>query len=118
MQLVGNGLIDLDKPVYQYLPKPLPEYSNYADLAGDERYKRITARMLLSDTSGFPNWRAFETDQSASAPTAPAPCSPRPPTLRGFCRPRLKENCCAAMFGSRCFLREVRIYIQRNDCRK
>jgi CubicO group peptidase (beta-lactamase class C family) len=63
MQLVGNGLIDLDKPVYQYLPKPLPEYTNYTDLAGDERYQRITARMLLSHTSGFPNWRALEADQ-------------------------------------------------------
>jgi CubicO group peptidase (beta-lactamase class C family) len=63
MQLIGDGLIDLDKPVYQYLPKPLPEYSNYSDLAGDERYKRTTARMLLSHTSGFPNWRAFEEDR-------------------------------------------------------
>ncbi len=57
MQLVDEKLIDLDKPVYQYLPRPLPEYSTYQDLAGDPRYKRITARMLLSHTSGFPNWR-------------------------------------------------------------
>ena len=63
MQLVGKGTLDLDKPVYQYLPKPLPEYPNYADLADDPRYKRLTARMLLSHTSGFPNWRAFEDDR-------------------------------------------------------
>jgi CubicO group peptidase (beta-lactamase class C family) len=59
MQLVQEKILDLDKPVYQYLPMPLPEYRFYRDLAGDERYKKITLRMLLSHTSGFPNWRAF-----------------------------------------------------------
>lgn len=63
MQLVDRGTLDLDKPVYQYLPKPLPEYPLYRDLANDPRYKRITARMLLSHTSGLPNWRAFEDDR-------------------------------------------------------
>jgi CubicO group peptidase (beta-lactamase class C family) len=63
MELVDAGVIDLDKPVYQYLPKPLPEYPKYADLAGDERYKRITARMLLDHTSGFANWRWLEEDR-------------------------------------------------------
>ena len=63
LQLAGEGTLDLDKPVQQYLPKPLPEYPNYTDLAKDLRYKRITPRMLLSHTSGFPNWRAFEEDR-------------------------------------------------------
>lgn len=63
MQLVDKGRLDLDKPVYQYLPKSLPAYPNYTYLADDPRYKRITARMLLSHTSGFPNWRAFEDDR-------------------------------------------------------
>ena len=62
MQLVQEGVLDLDEPVYQYLPKPLPEYSDYKDLAGDEQYKKITARMLLDHTSGFPNWRRFNDD--------------------------------------------------------
>lgn len=62
MQLVQDGILDLDKPVYQYLPKPLPEYPDYADLAGDPRYKKITARMLLSHTSGFPNFRWVNDD--------------------------------------------------------
>ncbi len=66
MQLVEEKVIDLDKPVYQYLPKPLPEYDNYKDLAGDSRYKKITARMLLSHTSGFPNWRRFAEDGKLS----------------------------------------------------
>jgi len=63
MQLVDDGFLDLDKPIYQYLPKPLPEYPRYADLVRDERYKKITARMLLSHTAGFPNWRSFEDDR-------------------------------------------------------
>lgn len=57
MGLVHDEIIDLDKPVYEYLPKPLPDYPRYHDLAGDPRYKQITMRMLLDHTSGFPNWR-------------------------------------------------------------
>jgi CubicO group peptidase (beta-lactamase class C family) len=63
MQLVDEGALDLDKPVYEYLPKPLPDYQMYKDLAGDLRYKKITARMLLSHTSGFPNWRWINDDR-------------------------------------------------------
>jgi CubicO group peptidase (beta-lactamase class C family) len=63
MQLVQEGVLSLDKPVYQYLPQPLPEYSDYKDLAGDERYKKITARMLLAHASGFPNWRWANNDK-------------------------------------------------------
>ncbi len=63
MQLVDDGLLDLDKPVQNYLPKPLPEYPAYEDLAGDARYRKITARMLLSHTSGFPNFRWINDDK-------------------------------------------------------
>jgi CubicO group peptidase (beta-lactamase class C family) len=49
--------------VHQYLEKPLPEYEKYQDLKSDEGYKLITARMLLSHTAGFPNWRWFNTDE-------------------------------------------------------
>jgi len=59
MQLVQEKFIDLDKPLYTYLPKPLPEYETYKDLAGDERWKLITARHCLDHTTGFPNWRQF-----------------------------------------------------------
>ena len=62
-QLVSEGRLDLDKPVYKYLPKPLPEYAAYKDLAGDDRYQLITARMLLDHTSGFANWHSFEPDR-------------------------------------------------------
>jgi CubicO group peptidase (beta-lactamase class C family) len=53
MRLLHDGALDLDKPVFQYLPKPLPGYSKYADLSGDDRYKKLTLRILLSHTSGF-----------------------------------------------------------------
>jgi len=59
MQLVEEGLLNLDRPIQEYLSKPLPEYPDYKDLAGDERYRRITLRMLLSHTVGFPNLRVF-----------------------------------------------------------
>ena len=49
MKLVESGVFDLDRPLYQYL--------EFKDLAHDERYKRITARMVLSHSSGLPNWR-------------------------------------------------------------
>jgi len=63
MQLIQDGVIDLDKPAYQYLSKPLPDYREYKDLGGDDRWKKITPRMLLSHTSGFPNWRRFTPDK-------------------------------------------------------
>jgi CubicO group peptidase (beta-lactamase class C family) len=52
LQLVDEGKIDLDKPLYQYLP--------YPDAESDERYKLITARMVVSHRSGFPNWRGSQ----------------------------------------------------------
>jgi CubicO group peptidase (beta-lactamase class C family) len=63
LQLVHERTIELDRPVYEYLPKPLPEYPAYKDLADDQRYKQITMRMLLDHTSGFPNWRRFTEDK-------------------------------------------------------
>jgi CubicO group peptidase (beta-lactamase class C family) len=59
MQLVQEKTIDLDRSIAEYLPKPLTDYEKYADLAGDERWRRFTPRMLLSHTSGLPNWRWF-----------------------------------------------------------
>lgn len=49
MTFVEEGTLDLDKPLYQYFP--------YPDIEDDERYKKITAQMVLSHRSGFPNWR-------------------------------------------------------------
>jgi len=49
LKLVENGKLDLDKP--------LSEYLYYTDITNDQRVNFITARMVLTHTSGFPNWR-------------------------------------------------------------
>jgi CubicO group peptidase (beta-lactamase class C family) len=66
MLLAEEKVIDLDRPLYEYLDKPLYEYPAYADLKGDDRYKQITARMALSHTTGFPNWRFLTEDGKLS----------------------------------------------------
>ena len=63
MQLVDQKVIALDTPISEYLAKPLPEYDNYKDLAGDERWRKFTPRMLLDHTSGLSTWRGFEDDK-------------------------------------------------------
>jgi len=49
LKLVERGQVALDTPLYKYLENN--------DVKYDDRYKLITARMALSHTSGFPNWR-------------------------------------------------------------
>ena len=69
MQFVQEKVIDLDKPLVEYLTSPLVDYKikgwkrGYQDLRNDDRYKKITARMCLDHTTGFPNWRWFEADK-------------------------------------------------------
>ncbi|MHA7870759.1 MAG: serine hydrolase domain-containing protein [Hyphococcus sp.] len=60
MQLVDEGVIDLDASIAEYLPKPLPAYPQYAGLAEDERWRDITFRILLSHQPGFSNFRFFD----------------------------------------------------------
>jgi CubicO group peptidase (beta-lactamase class C family) len=50
LKLVELGKLDLDVPLTTYLPKPF--------IAGDERLAKITARIVLSHRTGFPNWPA------------------------------------------------------------
>lgn len=47
LKLSEEGKINLDKPLFEYLPN---------ENIKDERYKKITARMVLSHTTGLPNW--------------------------------------------------------------
>ncbi|WP_305014076.1 serine hydrolase domain-containing protein [Hymenobacter mellowenesis] len=63
MQLVQEKRLDLDKPMAGYLPKPLPDYEAWRDLAGDDRWQRLTARMALTHTTGLPNWRWIAPDK-------------------------------------------------------
>ena len=48
LRLAERGAIDLDRP--------LLELVEYPRLAGDPRARRITARMVLSHSTGLPNW--------------------------------------------------------------
>jgi len=57
MQLVDEGRLDLDRPMHEYLPRPLIEYEDYVDLAGDDRWRLLTARHVLNHTTGFLNFR-------------------------------------------------------------
>ncbi|WP_167758702.1 serine hydrolase domain-containing protein [Zemynaea arenosa] len=61
--LVREGVIDLDAPLPRQLKKPLPDYEKYADLKGDERWRQVTPRMLLSHSSGLLNWRWINEDK-------------------------------------------------------
>ncbi|MFZ1513771.1 MAG: serine hydrolase domain-containing protein [Saprospiraceae bacterium] len=57
LKLVQEKTIELDKPLYKYLSKPISEYEYFSDLKSDDRWKLITARMCLSHTTGLPNVR-------------------------------------------------------------
>jgi CubicO group peptidase (beta-lactamase class C family) len=69
LQLVDEGRIDLDTTIDRYLPRPLPDYppdrryGPWKDLAGDERWRRITPRILLSHRAGFANFAFLEHDR-------------------------------------------------------
>ncbi len=63
LQLVDEGRIDLDTPIARWLPRPLPTYERWSDLAADPRWERLTARILLSHASGFANFRWLEPDR-------------------------------------------------------
>ncbi|MFG3448481.1 serine hydrolase domain-containing protein [Stenotrophomonas sp. NPDC047960] len=66
LQLVDEGVLDLDRPIAAYLDRPLPDYpadKRYApwpDLKDDPRWQQITPRMLLSHRSGFSNFAFLE----------------------------------------------------------
>ncbi|MEQ1511994.1 MAG: serine hydrolase domain-containing protein [Lysobacteraceae bacterium] len=68
MQLVEEGRLDLDRPLVGYLDRPLPDYPTeekyapWSDLAGDERWRSITARHVLTHSVGFANFAFVEPD--------------------------------------------------------
>jgi CubicO group peptidase (beta-lactamase class C family) len=49
LRLVDARILDLDRPLFDYLPTPE---------ANNARMKRVTPRHVLSHTTGLPNWRA------------------------------------------------------------
>ncbi len=77
MKLVEQGILDLDKPLQEYLDTPVYKLDNkeafltFHDLKMDNRYKQITARMCLNHTTGFPNWRQLERRQRLTIKSTP-----------------------------------------------
>lgn len=57
LRLADAGVLDLDRPLYDYLASPE---------ADTPRMRRVTARHVLTHTSGLPNWR------HETGPLAPA----------------------------------------------
>jgi len=51
LQLADQGVLSLDAPLVDYLPRYL---------AADERVSMITARHVLSHSTGLPNWRTAD----------------------------------------------------------
>lgn len=68
MQLAEEKRIDLDRSIADYLDRPLPDYPDedryapWSGLAGDERWRAITPRILLTHAAGFANFAFLEPD--------------------------------------------------------
>jgi CubicO group peptidase (beta-lactamase class C family) len=63
LQLVDEDRFELDKPLASYLARPIPEYEDYSDLAGDDRWRLLTGRHVLTHSTGFANFRWLEEDE-------------------------------------------------------
>jgi CubicO group peptidase (beta-lactamase class C family) len=61
LKLYERGILELDRPLVDYLPAP---YSDFEPLRtsmhdpADARLQRVTARHILSHSAGFGNWEA------------------------------------------------------------
>lgn len=70
MRWVEAGKLSLDDSIADHLPQPLPSYggdnivNRYTDwTALDERWRRLTPRLLLQHASGFANFNFLEPDE-------------------------------------------------------
>ncbi len=98
-QLADEGKLDLDASIATMLPKPLPAYSDaearyapYHHLAGDERWRKLTPRILLNHGSGFANFHFLEPDRRLHSPVAIR--------ARARSRPQRRRGDAAALFPS------------------
>ena len=71
LKLVEQGKLDLDRPLAEYLPEDDPP-------AQPEK-RLITARMVLSHTTGLPNWRKGDEERGG-----PLPLKSRPGSRFGY----------------------------------
>jgi len=69
LRLVDEGRLTLDTPIAAMLARPLPDYGNvdgygnWGDLAGDDRWRRLTPRIILTHSTGFANFAWLEPDE-------------------------------------------------------
>ncbi|MBI1932271.1 MAG: serine hydrolase [Ignavibacteriales bacterium] len=61
LKLVQEGKLDLDTPLFNY-------YAENFVSADDDYSKQITARMILTHTSGMPNWRMGDEERNGPIP--------------------------------------------------
>jgi len=75
LMLVDDGLLDLDASIADYLPRPLPEYTegddDWSDLADQPQWRELTPRIILSNGTGFANFRWLEEDRRLQFHFAP-----------------------------------------------
>lgn len=71
LKLTEKGLFSLDEPLVNYLPEPLSHYEKWASLDEDPETKNITARMVLSHSSGMPLLRYLEKDEKLQLVSKP-----------------------------------------------
>jgi CubicO group peptidase (beta-lactamase class C family) len=57
LRLVDRGVLDLDRPLLEYVGLEKARRLHLGERFDDPRIEAITARMVLTHTSGFPNWR-------------------------------------------------------------
>ncbi len=55
LKLINAGELSLDEPMFPYWVDP--------DVEQDDRHQLLTARIMLSHQTGFPNWRWLNEDQ-------------------------------------------------------
>lgn len=70
MQQVDQGRLTLDTSLADMLPQPLPSYASpdiinrYSDWSAlDERWRKLTPRIVLTHSSGFANFHFLEPDE-------------------------------------------------------
>lgn len=69
VQLASERKLGLDTPIAAMLPRPIPDYGNldaygnWGDLAGDERWRKVTPRHVLNHATGFANFSFLEPDR-------------------------------------------------------
>jgi CubicO group peptidase (beta-lactamase class C family) len=61
LKLVEQKKLDLDIPLNNYLSEEFVSED-------DEYLNKVTARMILSHTGGFPNWRKGEEEREGPLP--------------------------------------------------